>query len=855
MRFHLEMLAKEHEASGAPREEALRRARIEFGGLERMKAKASEARGVTAIENLARDARIALRSMKDSPGFAAVAIATLGLGIGGCAAMFSILNTVLLKPLPFEEPERLVWAQNYREGGLSSQTTRVDNFMDWRAQSESFESMGGYFAFFDYISYLVSDESGDGATRVRGVGITEGFLETLGVKPMLGRGFEAGELIWAGPPVAILCHEFWRSRFGGDPGIVGESITVNGQPTKVVGVMPPSFDFDAVFTPGTDVDMLTPFPLAEQTTNFGNTLAVVGRLKEGATLEQAQSELSVISNRIRETYPNTNRFYHEANTEMLDDRIRGRFRPAFWMLSGAVACVLAIACVNLSSLLIARANGRRKEFALRSAVGARRSHLMRQTLTESVLLAAAGCLVGLPLAHAAVRFLTRLDAFNVPLLETARIDGSVLAFVAAVACVSGLACGILPALQLSSATPGEAMAEGGERGSSGRRRGWLREGLVATEVALACALLIGAGLFIRSFDRLLDVDIGFESDNAVAWRIDGGRGFDSRDERSAYFESVAARVAQMPGVEAVGLTDTLPLGRNREWGIAAKGEEGRPGENSGAFPRIVNHGYADAMGLAVVAGRFFNEFDTSETQRSIVVNEALARRLWGEEDPIGKIVLNNGEISVIGVVENVRHSSLDTGPSPEMYFSMRQVGDYSSVELVVRSRMPAELLASEARRVLQEFDATIPTEDFRSLSSIVDKSVAPQRLAMVTLSAFSGVAVALAAIGLYGVISYSVGRRANEIGIRMAIGARGPSVLWMIMSEGFLVTLAGVLMGVVAALAASRYVGSLLFEVAATDPATFVFNASIVAAVSLLATLLPACRALAVDPVKALRTE
>ncbi|MBK1878018.1 ABC transporter permease [Pelagicoccus mobilis] len=859
MRFHIEMLAADYEKAGLPKHEALRQAKIDFGGLERMKENLRDARGVLWIETIMRDISLTLRQLRKSPGFTFVAIATLALGIGACTAMFSVVNSVILKPLPVEKPNELVWFTSNLGEGLSAQTHRIDNFEEFRDQNESFSSMGAYFAFFDFWSILVDNGSGDGSDRIRGAGITLGFLDTLGVKPMIGRDFTEAEYqaaINESVPSAILSHSYWQRRFNGDPNIIGTSVHMNSAPTEIIGVMPPSFEFDSIFTPGTEVEALVAFPLIEQTNNWGNVLSIVGRLNPGVSIEQAQAELEVISERIRTENPNTPRFYHGVNTAMLDDWIRGPYRTAFYVLAGAVVCVLAIACANLANLLIARSNSRRKEFALRSALGAKRGRLIRQTLTESFLLAAGGCLLGAILAIWATKAISGLQAFSIPLLQTASVDTQSIVFVILISCAAGFSCGILPALQLSQKQPATALREDGQRGSSSARSNWLRRALVGAEVALACCLLIGAGLLIRSFESLISVDVGFDQDNAIAWRIDSERQFANNIERSAYYVGIAERIAALPTVEHTGLTDALPLGRNRSWGVQAKGEEGKRGPGGVAFPRIVSYGCADAMGIKVQDGRFFNAFDTADTQQSIVINEEMARRYWPEQNPIGQIAIVNGrEYLVIGIVDNVKHSSLDADDSPEMYLLMSQQPDYASIELVVRSSAPKELLIAQVEQALEAHDSSIPTGEYTSLDTIVGKSVAPQRLIMRVLSGFSAAAIALAAIGLYGVISYTVGQRSKEIGIRMAIGAKQRVVLRLIMKESLQTVGAGVVAGIAAAFAFSRYLESLLFEVNATDPWIFASNATLVLGVSLIASIHPALRATKIDPVKALREE
>ncbi len=856
--FHLEMQTRHNIEKGMDPETAKKKALKSFGGAEKTKEDCRDGWGLRLLSDTRRDTAYGIRQLMKDKGFAIVSVVTLGIGIGACASMFSLVNAVLLKPLPFEDPERLVWIQSAKAMGLSAQTHTVDNFKEFRDENNSFESMGAYFAFFDYGAYIHADERGNMIARVRCAGITEGFIETLGIKLALGRNFEGSEWAFNGPPSVILSHSYWKSHFNSDRGVVGTNISINGRPTNVVGVLPASFDFDSVFTPGTEVEMLVPFPLSEETNRYGNTIFGIGRLKEGVSVEAGGANLKLVSDRIKERLGSQHRrFHHHMNTESLDDRIRGPFRTAFYVLSVAVGCVLAIACVNIANLLIARSNGRRKEFSLRAALGAQRWRLIRQTLVESLILSGWGLALGLGLAYVATNWISGLQAFSIPMIQNVSIDGYAIGFVVLIAGVTGLGCGIFPALQFSRSAPFEALGDESQRGSSGRRTVWLRKGLVVTEVALSCLLLVCAGLLIRSFDRLLDVDLGFEPSNAIAWRVDGGREFESYQERANYYEALLDSIEALPGIEVAGIADTLPLGRNRQWGIVPRMNDGERGPGTGAFPRVVNHSYAEAMGIEVLAGRFFNAFETSESESVIVLNKNLADQLWKGDDPLGKTVFVNGrfEAKVVGVVSDVKHNSLDAAPSNEMYLNFHQIGDFMAAEMVVRSKLSTELLISTVRKGLQEYTGRPPSNEFKTLQSLVDHSVAPERLFKDVLSAFSLVALVLAAVGLYGVIAYSVGQRVREIGIRLAIGASPGRIRSMILTEGVWMTAIGITIGLLGAYGFSRYLSGMLYEVSTTDPFIFALNASVVAGIAILAAFLPARQASKGDPNEALRVE
>ncbi len=461
----------------------------------------------------------ALRQLAKSPGFATVALLTLALGIGASTAMFSIVNAVLLRPLPFDRPDRLAWIENEGTSGLSARTTRSDTFKAWRDENRSFEALAAYFAFFDFGRRQTLTGSGQ-AERLRAVGVSDNFLEVLGVRPLLGRNFTADECRFAASPVALLSHSFWRRRFSADPNIVGQALQLNGDPVTIVGVLPASFDFDSIFSPGNEIDLLTPFPISPETARWGNTVFGIGRLKSGVTVEQAQADLQSISQRFKKTinYGGT----LGARVTPLNDALRGGFRTAFFVLAGAVGCVLAIACVNLSNLLLARINARRQEFAIRVAIGASRRHLIEQALAESLLLAFAGSIIGVPVAMWATNALARLQTFGVPLLQNASVDPLALAVTIGLTVLAGVACGVVPAIHLST---GHGAAQATHQRSAGRSSVAARNALVVVEVALACVLLVGAGLLLRSFSALMKVDLGFQPQHAMAFRVDPPRSF------------------------------------------------------------------------------------------------------------------------------------------------------------------------------------------------------------------------------------------------------------------------------------------------------------------------------------------
>lgn len=809
------------------------------------------------------DLKFAIRQLLKNPGFTAVAILTLGLGIGATTAVFSLVNALLVTPLPFHEPDRLVWIANAFPGnpGLSSTTTRAATFQDWQRQNNSFENIGAYFAFFDYGGQTLTGK-GD-PVRLRGVGVSQGFLDTLGVKPRLGRNFSAEECRWNGAKAVIFSDALWRSRFGGDPSIVGKTVSlrddlvsvVGGQPKSepyvVAGVLPPSFDFASIFTPASKVDMLLPFPICPETDNWGNTLAVIGRLKPDVTSARAKDEFAVLNDQIKKAHPERGTDF-TAVISPLKTHVSGSFQRPVLVLAAAVVCVLLIACVNLSNLVLARGAVRRKEIAVRLALGAGRWRLVRLMLVESVLVSGIGALLGLPLAYISTRAAVRSQAFDVPLLSSTELDLRAVGFAVVVALGCGLLFGIVPALRLSKQDLNDDLKDAGRGSTPGRGHSGIRDCLVVLEVAVTCVLLVGAGLLIRSFVTLLEVDPGFRTEQAATWSIQPARLPAGSQEKTAYYRSLVDTVAALPGVESAGLTDALPLGRNRGWSIRAKGVTYRQGEVPDALPRIVDETYLQTMKIPLREGRLLGRDDVTRKTRVAVVNETLAKRLWPGESAVGKIFINDGEVEVVGVVGDVRHAGLDQATDPEMYLLGAQFG-WSTEDLVVRTKATMDTLVPAVRSALQQFDPGMPVGDFRTLGEIIDRTLSPKRLITMLLGFFSILAMLLAAIGIYGVIAYSVSQRVSELGIRLALGATPRNILGLVIAQGMKPVVVGLLIGLPLALAATRAIRSLLFGVNATDPVTFILNAVVVTAIALLACWLPARRASRVAPMIALR--
>jgi predicted permease len=849
---HVDLLLVENEKAGMTPEKAPRVAEVRLGGRELMRELHREARGLPFLEVLVQDLRYGVRTLRRDAGFFIAAVCIMGLGIGASSTIFSVVNTVLIRPLPFRDPGSLVWIANAEDdgkSGLSGQTVQVGHFLDLRAQNQSFSDMAAYFAF-----YGVGDSklTGQGEPeRFTGVPVSQNFFPLLGIRPQLGRLFSADECKWNGPRVVLVSHGLWKRRFGSDRSIVGRALTLDDALVTVVGVLPASFDFGTVFAPGSRVDLYFPFPLTEETNRWGNTLAMVGRLKPGVTVQSAQAEFSVLGQRLEREHPERNLLVPRLRT--LADYVSGRLRPALLLLASSVGVVMLIVCANLSNLLLARGAARQKEIAIRTALGAGKGRLVRQILTESLLLSCCGAVMGLLLALGGVRFLAHLNGVSIPLLENVRIDGSALGFTLLTGVLTGLVFGLVPALEVPSIPLSDTLKDAHRGSSQGQGHTQIRSALVVFEIALACVLLAGAGLLIRSFLRVVDVDLGFRPERAAALRIDPSSTYPTQEKRNAYFTEALHRVLEIPGMEAAGLSDALPLGRNRSWGVAAKGQTYKRNEYPEGFVRVVSDGYFKAMGIPLRAGRDLSERDTLGSLPVIVINQTLARTLWPGQNPLGQILITDIERTVVGVVGDVRHLALEEKSGSEFYIPIRQTQDYPSVDLVVRTRLAPRELASRVRDALKPIEPNLPLTGFRTLQQLVDKAASPRRFVVLLLGGFASFALILASIGVYAVISYSVNQRRLEIGIRMALGASPATVRRLILGGTLRLAGFGVALGLIGARVLTRLVASLLYGVTPTDPLTFAGVVVTLAAVAAFAGYVPAARAARIEPMSALR--
>jgi putative ABC transport system permease protein len=804
------------------------------------------------------DLRYAARVLLKSPAFTVVAVLALALGIGANSAIFSVVNSVLLRPLPYKDPDRLViaWESNPQllDDYLKTHNEAAPaNFYDWQAQSHVFENL----AAFRWRDFNLTD--GDNPEQVVGNGVTPNMFATLGVSPLIGRDFlpEEGE---AGKDAeVILSYGLWQRRFGADPNVVNRQIGVNGQAYTVVGVMPRDFEF-----PRAQAEMWTPFAPTDQTkaNRTSHFLYTRARLKPGVSIEQAQAEMDTIAARLRQQYPDSNS-QRGVRVASLPSESVAQIRPALLILLAAVGFVLLIACANVANLMLARATARQKEIAIRTALGAGRWRIIRQLLTESVLLSFVGGVFGLLLAKWGVDLLLasmpREFALGIPGWNKIGLDYRVLAFTLVVSLATGILFGLFPAWQASKSDINETLKEGGRSSATGRGR--YRSALIVSEVTLALVLLVGAGLMIRSITRLMDVNPGFDPQNLVTLQLSLPRSQYAKSQQvTNFYSELTRRVASLPGVESVASIDMMPMGGSG--GTASFVVEGKPAPPKGQYPeanaRTASPGYFKTMHIPVLEGREFDEHDTPDSPLVVIINETFARKYWPGEDAIGKRLLDPENrippAQVVGVVGDIKHWGLDDKAEEYLYTSSTQTPGNSMFVVVRTASDPAGMTAS-VRNEVRTLDKQLPVYDVKPMSQRIIESTASRRLVMFLLGVFAAVALALASVGIYGVMAYSVTQRTHEIGIRMALGAGRGDIVRMVVRQGMLLALAGVALGLILSFAVTRFMASLLFGVGANDPATLVAVSLTLALIALLACLIPARRAMRVDPMVALRYE
>jgi putative ABC transport system permease protein len=805
------------------------------------------------MDRLIQDLRFGIRTLVKNPGFTAVAVIALALGIGANTAIFSVVNAVLLRPLPFRDPDRLVALKtvNLKSGEKSFGNASPAEFVDWRAQSKSFERMaiesGG----------SVTLTGGEQPELFTGARVSDDYFAMFGVSPMLGRTFLPEEFRSAGSPAIILSHRLWQRRFAGDPNMVGQTLALDGKPSTIIGVMPPEFkqpDYAEVWMP-LDADS------SEMQLRGARYFVAMARLKPGLTLAEAQAEMSAVAADLERQHPESNADL-SVRVFSLHERVVGDFRPALLVLLGAVGFVLLIACADVASLLLSRASARQKEIAIRAALGASRLRIIRQLLTESILLATIGGAAGLMIGFWGVRAIVALipEAMRFPRLAEIGIDARVLAFTVAVSLITGAVFGLIPGLQASKPDLQESLKEGTRSATGGLWAQKTRSLLVVSEIALAMLLLVGAGLLIRSFVSLQKTQLGFNAENLLTIGINASpQKYPQAQKRAAYFKQFLERLETLPGVESVALSSSLPLSFNLVFPFSVEGRAANPADAPQASYSSISPNYFRTLGIALRAGREFTEQDNKEAPSVAIINETMARRFFDGEDPIGRRIkidyLNRPtSFEIVGVVGDTKQSGPADQPGVGIYVSYFQYPWFSSL-LVVRSATDAASLALPAQKAIWSLEKDRPLTHVKTMDELLSESIAQPRLYVYLLGAFAFVALALAIVGVYGVMSYSVGQRTREIGIRMALGAQASDVLRLVVGQGMILISIGVGAGLVTAFALTRAMSSLLYGIGPTDPVTFFAVALILAGVALGACLVPALRAARVDPGVALRYE
>jgi len=874
LQAHAQLLIEEKIRQGMSPEDARHQAMLTLGNHARIREEYRRQAGLPFFEVLMQDMRYCLRTLRRYPGFAAVAVITLALGIGANTAMFSIVNGVLLRPLPYSHPEQLVSVFSTFSGqeGLESGSTSPPDFRTLRQRNHTLAGLSAYYPTGMNLTGAAQPE------RVRALIVSADYFSTLGVQPAMGRNFLSTEEQWGSHHVAIVSNAFWRTHFNGDLNFSASKLTLDGEPYSVIGVMSPDFYVEMpaqVWLP------MAWKPHDNYDSHNNYFLSMVGRLRPGVTPQQMFSDLNAIMLSIAQQFPENKGI--GAALKPLREVWLGDVRPALMVLLGAVAFVLLIACVNLANLLLARSATRRKEIAIRSALGANHRRLLRQFITESILLSCLGGAVGLALAYFSLRLLP-LAGDLLPRIQQVRLDGWVLLFTAAISVITGLLFGLMPAFRNSRAAGvNETLKEGGRYSSSASTQRF-RTALVISEVALATVLLAGSGLAIRSFARLLSVDPGFSADHVLTFSVNLPASYDPQPDPlrigapprvTEFFEQLLSRIEQLPGVKDAGTVSSLPL-QGESWGkfffpldrpLPVSMDKGEHVQ----YRAVLGH-YFEGLRIRLLRGRLLNEHDIPNAPYAVVINEALARRDWPGQSPLGKVVLLSPPVSllppglappgykpqqftVVGVVSDVHYGRMQENALPTVYASLLQHDFSLSPSITIRAAGDPTLLVSSIRGILAQIDKNVPMARVMTMNEIMSSSVAQPRLEAILLGFFGSLALLLAGIGIYGVIAYSVSQRTSEIGIRMALGASRFSVLRMVLSQGLRLASMGLGIGLVLALALTRLMSGILFGISPTDPATFVAILVILAIIALLACFLPARRATRVDPMVALRYE
>jgi putative ABC transport system permease protein len=803
--------------------------------------------GLKMLADFLRDMRYAARQLIKTPAFAIVAVLTLGLGIGATSAIFSVVNAVLVRPLPYPEAERLVRVHEIvPQYGLFSVAPAT--FLDWRQQNSVFEHIAAYNTGSTTIAGT------EGPERVPSAAVSWDLFELLKVKPVLGRTFTAQEGTPVTQTVAIISYGAWQRRFGGDRSVLERPVTLNGSSSTIIGVMPPDFYF-----PSRTTEIWTPLAFnPANATRGGHFLGVIARTNVGVSVDTANTEMKTISERLAVQYPQQSA-NESAKVVQLLENIVGDIRPTLLTLLAAVGVVVLIACANVANLLLVRASVREKEIAIRAALGAGRRRLGLQMLAESVVLALGGGALGLLLAYLAIPAIKTLSAASIPRIADLSIDVTVLAFVASVSLLTGVIFGLAPMWRASRTTLGHVLKEGGRTSSSAAGR-WVRNTLLVAEVGLSIVLLVGATLLLRSFAKLTSVDPGFHPERVLTFQVSlTNTSYPEPHNRAAFFSTLLEKLDALPDVASAGMVQTLPMRGDYVLSVTFQGRPAPPPNmEPSANYRVVSPKYFETLGIPLLRGRVFNDQDTEKSLQVAVVDQAFVDRHFPDENPIGhRIDIGNGGTGfteIVGVVGSVHHESLDTSPRPTMYVPSRQ-DIFSSMWIMARTGGDPARLTGSVRQVMHEIDPALPAFRMGPLTDAVTESVGERRFSMLLLTAFAGIAVFLAAVGLYGVVAYTVTQRTQEIGLRMAIGARPGDVLRMVLAEGLKIATIGVVLGIGAAVGFARVIKAMLFNVTPFDAGSYSATVLLLLAIAALACYVPARRAMRVDPLVALRQE
>jgi predicted permease len=861
MAAHIALATEDNLRAGMSPGEARRRALARFGGITQARQQHRDSRGLPMLDILLNDLRYTFRTLRRDLGFTSVAVLILALGIGANVVVFSVVNTLLLRPLPFTHPEQLVnIAGNYGQLGLSDTTYRIDWWEAYQRNNQTMQNVTGYVPYFAQLGQSKLMNHGT-PLPVAGAWVLTDFFQTLGVQPAMGRLFTYDEGVKGGHPAIILTYPFWQRRFNSDPHLLGQSITLDKDTYTVVGILPASFDFGSVFAPGEKMDYFIPV-IPDNVRNWGHMLTLIGRMKPGITVAQAQAEANSLFPHLRDTLKLDGDTDYKTTITGLKEHVAGQLRRSLIVLWCAVGLILLIVVVNLSNLLLARAAARSKEFALRLSLGSGRGRLIRQLLTESLILSGMGAVLGLGLAYATTYYLAHQGSVALPLMSSIRVDTTALLWTVTLALAVGILFGLVPGLKVSAGSLQAFLKDGGHSMSSGRQHERLRTMLVVSEIALACVLIVAAGLLLRSFLHVMDVDLGFQPDHGYTIKMDYNPNLDNvsnavtnGEKRAVTFRQAIDRLQAIPGVQSVGITDSLPLEKGRSWDLHARNRPSKPGENNDAFVYLITPGYFQSIGMHLRAGRDFTWTDLPKSEHVIIINQAAARREWPGQDPIGKLAygIGDGNTRVVGVIDDVRETSAEAPSEVEAYVPVTQ-NEPAKAQVVLRSTLPAETLAPSVMQVLRELHPAQAAEPLLSLESWVDHSTSPRRFFALLVGLFAALGLILASLGIYGVISYNVTRQTQEIGIRMALGATRETVQRSILVRTLRLAALGLCIGAAASFAVARAIRSMLFGTQPTDPVTFAAMVALLLAVALLAGYLPARRASRIDPMSALRS-